>query len=175
MDAFAVAISYGCSPQKPAFRHMLLISFSFGSFQAVMPVLGWHMGKFFEKLISNYDHWVAFALLVYIGIRMIIEGLKNHSADSSCTAEQHVMDLKKLFILSVATSIDAFAVGLSLSLIGYEIFIPALIIGITTFIFSYTGVTMGCRLHSVFGKKAEIFGGIILIVIGLKIVVEHGL
>ena len=176
MDAFAVSISYGCSPQRLLIKHILLISFSFGLFQAFMPVIGWCMGKFFSEMINHYDHWIAFALLVYIGIRMIIEGFKKPvDNSSSCSSDMHEMDLKKLLILSVATSIDAFAVGISLSLLGYAIILPAVIIGITTFIFSYIGVSMGCRLQIIFGKRVEILGGLILIIIGLKIIFEHSL
>lgn len=174
MDAFAVSISYGCTPKKVPLRHILSISFSFGAFQAFMPVIGWYVGRFFAGLIKDYDHWAAFALLAYIGIRMVIEGLKNENGDAaSCDIDNHVLDLKKLFILSVATSIDALAVGLSLSLLGYRIITPAVIIGVTTFIFSYIGVMMGLRLHKILGKRVEIFGGIVLILIGLKIIVEH--
>ncbi len=174
MDAFAVSISYGCTPKKVPLKHILLIAFSFGAFQAFMPVLGWHVGRFFAELIKNYDHWVAFALLAYIGTRMVIEGLKSEKTDDTfCETDEHILDLKKLFVLSVATSIDALAVGLSLSLLGYEILTPAAIIGVTTFIFSYIGVKMGCRLHKILGKRVEVFGGVVLIAIGVKIILEH--
>ncbi len=174
MDAFAVSISYGCTPKKVPLKHILIIAFSFGAFQAFMPVIGWHVGRFFAELIKNYDHWVAFVLLAYIGARMVIEGLKNDKADDTfCETDEHILDLKRLFVLSVATSIDALAVGLSLSLLGYEILTPAVIIGITTFIFSYIGVRMGCRLHKILGKRVEIFGGVVLIAIGIKIIIEH--
>jgi len=176
MDAFAVSISYGCSPQRLLVKHMLLISFSFGLFQAFMPVIGWQTGRLFSDMINTYDHWIAFALLAYIGIRMIIEGMKNSGENNpSCSSDINEMDLKKLLILSIATSIDALAVGISLSLIGYDILVPAGIIGITTFVFSYIGVTMGCRLQGIFGKRVEIAGGLILIIIGLKIIFEHTL
>ncbi|PKL18496.1 MAG: manganese efflux pump [Spirochaetae bacterium HGW-Spirochaetae-5] len=174
MDAFAVSISYGCTPKKVPVKHILLIAFSFGLFQAFMPVIGWNMGRFFADLIKDYDHWVAFSLLAYIGVRMIIEGLKtDKNDDSSCEMDDHILDLKRLFVLSVATSIDALAVGLSLSLLGYEIITPAIIIGVTTFIFSFIGVKMGCRLHRILGKRVEVFGGVVLIAIGLKIIIEH--
>lgn len=174
MDAFAVSISYGCTPKKVPLKHILMISLSFGAFQALMPVIGWHAGRFFADLIKNYDHWVAFGLLAYIGIRMIIEGFKEGDEnDAACGFDEHVLELKKLFILSVATSIDALAVGLSLSLLGYDIMVPAVIIGITTFIFSYIGVKMGCRLHRILGKRVEVFGGAVLIAIGIKIIIEH--
>jgi putative Mn2+ efflux pump MntP len=174
MDAFAVSISYGCTPKKVPVKHMLLIALSFGLFQAFMPVIGWNLGRFFADLIKDYDHWIAFSILAYIGIKMIIEGLKTEaSEDSCCESDEHILDLKRLFVLSVATSIDALAVGLSLSLLGYEIITPALIIGVTTFIFSYIGVKMGCRLHRILGKRVEIFGGVVLITIGVKIIIEH--
>lgn len=174
MDAFAVSISYGCTPKKVPLKHILMISLSFGAFQAFMPVIGWHVGRFFADLIKNYDHWIAFSLLAYIGARMIIEGLKKDAGDDiCCDLDDHVLDLKRLFVLSVATSIDALAVGLSLSLLGYSIMTPAAIIGITTFIFSYIGVKMGCRLHKVLGKRVEVFGGLVLVAIGVKIIIEH--
>jgi putative Mn2+ efflux pump MntP len=174
MDAFAVSISYGCTPKRVPVKHIMLIALSFGAFQAFMPLIGWHVGKFFAELIKNYDHWVAFSLLAYIGIRMIVEGLKSDKSDDACCdLDDHILDLKRLFVLSVATSIDALAVGLSLSLLGYEIMTPAAIIGITTFIFSYIGVKMGCRLHKVLGKRVEVFGGIVLVAIGVKILLEH--
>lgn len=174
MDAFAVSISYGCTPKKVPLKHILMISLSFGAFQAFMPVIGWQAGRFFASLIKSYDHWIAFALLAYIGTRMIIEGLKNSGEGESCSdIDDHILDLKKLFILSVATSIDALAVGLSLSLLGYKIMTPAAIIGITTFAFSYVGVKMGCRLHRFLGKRVEVFGGVILVLIGIKIILEH--
>lgn len=173
MDAFAVSISYGCTPKKIPLKHILMIAFSFGAFQAFMPVIGWHVGRFFAEMINNYDHWIAFALLAYIGIRMIIEGLKNDEGDSACDIDVHHLDLKRLFVLSVATSIDALAVGLSLSLLGFRIMTPAAIIGVTTFIFSYIGVKMGCRLHRILGKRVEVFGGCVLIAIGIKIIIEH--
>jgi len=174
MDAFAVSISYGCTPKKVPVKHILMISLSFGAFQAFMPVIGWHVGRLFADLIKTYDHWVAFSLLAYIGLRMIIEGIKKEeSEDICCDTDDHILDLKRLFVLSVATSIDALAVGLSLSLLGFDIITPAAIIGLTTFIFSYAGVKMGCRLHKILGKRVEIFGGVVLILIGIKIILEH--
>jgi manganese efflux pump family protein len=174
MDAFAVSISYGCTPKKVPLKHILLISISFGIFQALMPVIGWNAGRFFADLIKDYDHWIAFSLLAYIGTRMIIEGMKNERGnETACETDDHTLDLKRLFVLSIATSIDALAVGLSLSLLGYEILTPAVIIGITTFIFSFIGVKMGCALHRVLGKRVEIFGGAVLIAIGIKILIEH--
>lgn len=174
MDAFAVSISYGCSASRVPLRHTSMIALFFGGFQAFMPVIGWYSGRFFADLIKNYDHWIAFILLTYVGAKMLIEGIKGAKGDeNSCSAEHFVMDYRKLFVLAVATSIDALAVGLSLSLLGVEIFYPSAIIGLTTFAFSFVGVRMGCRLQEFFGKRVEIAGGIILLLIGAKILSEH--
>ncbi len=173
MDAFAVSISYGCSAARVPLRHTSMIAFAFGGFQAFMPVIGWYSGRFFAELIKNYDHWIAFVLLAYVGAKMIAEGIKGMKEETVCSAEHFIMDYRKLFILSVATSIDALAVGLSLSLLGVEIFYPSAIIGATTFLFSFAGVRMGCRLQEFFGRKVEILGGVILLAIGIKILSEH--
>lgn len=173
MDAFAVSISYGCRAGAMTLRNTITIALFFGLFQAFMPVIGWFAGSAFASLINDYDHWVAFAILSYIGIRMIHEGLKSDDSSSNSCTDEFKLGYKRLFILSIATSIDALAVGLSLALIDYSIAGPAAVIGIVTFIFSYIGVKMGCRLNSLLGRKVEIFGGVILILIGIKIVMEH--
>ncbi|MCL2154972.1 MAG: manganese efflux pump MntP family protein [Leptospirales bacterium] len=174
MDSFAVSISYGCSPKKISAKNMFIIAFSFGLFQAFMPIIGWYLGKFFEGLIRDYDHWIAFGLLSYIGIKMIIEGLKDDDTiNNSNINTSSTLNIKRLFILSIATSIDALAVGLSLSLIGYAIIIPAVIIGLVTFVCSLIGVNAGIKLRAILGRKAEIFGGIVLIAMGVKILIEH--
>ena len=174
MDSFAVSISYGCSPKKILVRDMFIIAFFFGFFQAFMPVIGWYLGKLFEDIISDYDHWIAFGLLSYIGIKMIIEGTKDDDTiDNSSINASNTLNIKRLFILSIATSIDALAVGLSLSFIGYAIIIPAVIIGLVTFVCSIIGVKAGIKLRTILGRKAEIFGGIVLIAIGIKILIEH--
>jgi len=174
MDAFAVSISYGCSASRVPLKHTSMIAFFFGGFQAFMPVIGWYGGTLFAEYIKTYDHWVAFILLAYVGVKMLIEGIRGMKEDEdSCSVEHFIMDYRKLFILSVATSIDALAVGLSLSLLGIEIFYPSAVIGLTTFAFSFAGVRMGCRLQEFFGKKVEIAGGVILLFIGVKILSEH--
>lgn len=172
MDAFAVSISYGCSPVKMSFKNTFTIAFFFGAFQAFMPVIGWSSGRLFEQMIRSWDHWIAFSLLAVIGVRMVIEGIRNHESEDQCEVQ---MDLgyKKLFVLSVATSIDALAVGLGLSLINYAITVPALIIGAVTFATSFIGVRMGCRLQHILGRRVEILGGAILIFIGIRILAEH--
>lgn len=172
MDAFAVSISYGCSPVKMSFKNTFTIAFFFGAFQAFMPVIGWFSGRLFEQLIKSWDHWIAFLLLAVIGVRMLIEGIKDHNDADSCEVQKD-LGYRKLFVLSVATSIDALAVGLGLSLINYSIAVPAAIIGTVTFITSFVGVRMGCRLQHILGRRVEILGGAILILIGIKILVEH--
>ena len=172
MDAFAVSISYGCSPVKMSLKNMFTIALFFGAFQALMPVAGWFSGQIFEQLISAWDHWIAFTLLAIVGIKMIIEGIKGHDADESCEAPKD-LGYKRLFVLSIATSIDALAVGLGLSIINYPIAVPAAIIGAVTFVTSLIGVRMGCRLQHILGRRVEILGGAILIFIGLKILLEH--
>ena len=172
MDAFAVSISYGCSPVKMSYKNTFTIAFFFGAFQAFMPVIGWFSGKLFEQLIKSWDHWIAFLLLAVIGVRMIIEGIKNQEGADSCEVQKN-LGYRKLFVLSVATSIDALAVGLGLSLINYAIAVPAAIIGAVTFTTSFIGVRMGCRLQHILGRRVEIPGGAILLLIGIKILVEH--
>jgi putative Mn2+ efflux pump MntP len=173
MDAFAVSISYGCAPRKPSGREMFLIAFLFGSFQAIMPIIGWELGVVFEDLIHDYAHWVAFGLLAYIGIKMIIAGLKGNTAKEDKNRGEHDISIIRLFILAIATSIDSLAVGLSFAVLGYEIINPAIIIGLVTFACSLIGVRAGIRLSAILGTKAEIFGGLVLIAIGIKILVEH--
>ena len=174
MDAFAVSISYGCAPKRPPAREMFIIAFFFGLFQAIMPIIGWSLGKFFTDLIHSYAHWIAFVLLSYIGIKMIIEGLKDNDAkENDNTGSGNTLDIKRLFVLAIATSIDALAVGLSISILGYAIIIPAVIIGIVTFACCLIGVRAGIRLSAILGRKAEIFGGMVLIAIGIKILIEH--
>ncbi len=173
MDAFAVSISYGCSSLKADLRNTFIISLAFGFFQAGMPFIGWYGGRSLAHLIEGYDHWIAFILLAYIGLKMILEGFgeaPDTEEETSCGTD---LSYRKLLVLSVATSIDALAVGFSLSLLKYSIIIPAVIIGIITFLFSFTGVRMGCKLEQIAGKKVEVFGGIILLFIGTKILSEH--
>ncbi len=173
MDAFAVSISYGCRAGVMTLRNTITIALFFGLFQGFMPVIGWIAGSAFSSLINDYGYRAAFLILLYIGIRMIHEGLKPDGDSSNSCDNDFKLSYRKLFLLSIATSIDALAVGLSLALIDYPIAGPAIVIGIVTFIFSYMGVKMGCRLNSMLGRKVEIFGGIILILIGIKILMEH--
>lgn len=168
MDAFAVAICKGLALQQIKPKQYILVGLWLGGFQALMPIIGYFLGNQFMDKISSFDHWVAVGLLAMIGINMIREALsdKEESINSS-------LNIKTMFVLAIATSIDALAVGISMSVMELDIWISATCIGITTFLFS----AMGLKIGSIFGtrhkSKAELAGGIILILLGIKIVLEH--
>jgi len=168
MDALAVSICKGLAMRTPSLKSMLVVGLWFGSFQAIMPVIGYYLGESFYQYISEYDHWIAFILLLLIGLNMIRE---------SFLSEDEGMDdsigIRIMFLLAVATSIDAFAVGITLAMDGSDIWLPALIIGIITLAISMAGVRVGSVVGERFGRKAELVGGLILIMIGLKILLEH--
>lgn len=168
MDAFAVSICLGYRNSNRILA--LKAAFLFGVFQAVMPIIGWACGYQFRKHISAIDHWIAFFLLFLIGIKMIYEAIKS---DDNTSGKQD--SLKALIILAVATSIDALAVGVTFSILKISILLPIVVIGVITFILSYSGVKFGCKLRSNFDKYAEIAGGVILIILGSKILIEHTL
>ena len=167
MDAFAVSICKGLAMKKPTIRVIIIVGFWFGVFQMLMPIIGYHLGDAMYDLISDYDHWIAFALLAVIGVNMIREGLSDE--DEGIDAG---IGVKVMLLLAIATSIDALAVGISLAMTESSILEPALIIGIITFAISAAGVKIGSVFGDRFGSKAEIAGGIILICIGLKIILE---
>jgi len=169
MDALAVSISSGLTVRPPRFGFIFKIAFFFGLFQGIMPVIGWLAGLSFRSLISGVDHWIAFGLLGFIGGKMIFQGL----SDGAATKERNFLSLYVLFVLAVATSIDALAVGLSFSLLKTSINFPAIVIAVVTFIISALGVLVGSRFGHVLESKAEILGGMILIGIGIKIMIEH--
>ena len=169
MDAFGVAMAIGAAVKRVRVRHALIVGTWFGVFQAVMPLAGWFCGMTMKSVIHGVDHWIAFALLVFIGCKMIYESFKMESIEKKTDP----MNPRVLFILAVATSIDALAVGMSFAMIAVPIVGPAVIIGVTAFTISAVGVWIGDRLGRFFEKKVEIFGGIVLIVIGLKILISH--
>ncbi|MBP7462200.1 MAG: manganese efflux pump [Candidatus Delongbacteria bacterium] len=169
MDAFAVSISCGLTIQCLHLRHAFRIAFFFGFFQAVMPILGWLAGQSLLAALQDYDHWLAFILLGWVGGKMIHESFRA----KTCEPAADPLRLKNLLLLAVATSIDALAVGLSLSLIRVSILTPALIIGMVTFVISLGGVYIGERIGQWFQQKIEVLGGIILIGIGTKILLDH--
>lgn len=169
MDAFAVSVASGVTIKAMRLRQTVTIAFSFGLFQGIMPVIGWLAGVGFRDYIADYDHWLVFILLVAIGAKMIYEArrLEEDECDEFC------MTGGRLFFLSVATSLDALAVGLSFSLLNVNILTPALIIGAVTFTLSYAGIIFGRRMGHLFEGRIEIVGGVILILIGLKILLQH--
>ncbi|HOT58114.1 MAG TPA: manganese efflux pump MntP family protein [Spirochaetia bacterium] len=176
MDAFAIAVSSSiCMPHMPL-KLALRTSFMFGFFQFLMPVIGFFLGISTIQFIEKFDHWVAFLLLGFIGIKMIIEsfGIKSEQACSDDEKKKtDIADFKTLLMLSIATSIDALAIGISYSIIYAPIWIAALLIGITTFIICVIGCEFGKRLGTKFEKSAVLVGGIVLIGIGTKILLEH--
>lgn len=165
MDAFAVSICKGLSLGKIKWKHMCIAGAWFGGFQALMPLIGYFLGSFFADMITKYDHWIAFMLLVFIGISMIKETFGEEEIDAC-------MDVKCMFLLAVATSIDALAVGVTFAFMKVNIIAAVLLIGIITFICSAVGVKIGSVFGTKYRAKAEIFGGAVLILIGLKILLE---
>lgn len=176
MDAFAVSVSSGICIPNLKFRHGLRAAVFFGLFQFLMPLAGYSAGSAFRDLIRGYDHWIAFGLLAFVGARMIKEGFGIRT-DAACDEEElrrrNILDLGTLVLLSIATSIDALAVGLSFSVLGQPILLPAAIIGVLTFLVCLAGCEFGKRLGAVFERWAEVAGGAVLIGIGVKILAEH--
>ncbi len=167
MDAFAVSICKGLSMPKMRWKNALLAGVYFGGFQALMPAIGYLLGTQFEDAISSIDHWVAFVLLAVIGINMIREAVgEEESLDDS-------FDVKTMLLLAVATSIDALAVGVTFAFLKVNIVFAVVFIGCTTFVFGIAGIKIGNVFGSRFRAKAQIAGGVILVLIGLKILLEH--
>lgn len=173
MDAFAVSICKGLQMKKINYRHGAVIALFFGVFQGVMPLLGWFLGSSFGSYITRADHWVAFVLLAFIGGKMIYEALHGDD-DEEMSEGGDTLDIKELFILSVATSIDALAVGITFALLpDTNIWVSITAIAVVTFVLSLVGVVIGNRFGTKYKNKAELFGGVILVLIGLKILLEH--
>ena len=167
MDAFAVAICKGLSVRKVALGHALTAGLYFGAFQALMPLLGYFLGTQFESLIQSVDHWIAFALLSLIGINMIRES-RSQSEEFNAS-----FGPKAMLPLAVATSIDALAVGVTFAFLTVQIVLAVTCIGVTTFLLSCIGVKLGNLFGAKYKSRAELLGGIVLILMGLKILLEH--
>lgn len=166
MDAFAVSVCKGLSLGKIKPKHMCIAGAWFGGFQALMPLIGYFLGSFFAEMIEKYDHWVAFVLLAIIGGNMIKDSFgKDEKVDSS-------MDVKSMLLLAIATSIDALAVGVTFAFLQVQIVSAVSFIGVITFIFSAVGVKIGSLFGTKYKSKAELFGGIVLVLIGIKILLE---
>ena len=168
MDAFAVAVCRGLEMRRIDYRQALLIAVFFGGFQALMPAVGYLLGAGFEHYISSFDHWIAFALLAFIGGKMIWEAVRGGEEE-----QPQELDLKMLLMMAVATSIDALAVGITFAFLRMDILSSALTIGATTFLISFGGVAAGNRFGARYKQKAEIVGGVVLVLIGVKILLEH--
>lgn len=167
MDAFAVAVSKGLSLRKMEYRYAVIIGLFFGGFQALMPLIGYFLGIQFEDYLTSIDHWIIFALLSLIGFNMMVESRKDEK--DKCDT----LNIKNMTILSLVTSIDALAIGITLAFMHANIFSSVTVIGLTTFVLSFIGVEIGNLFGARFKSKAEIAGGLILILIGMKILLEH--
>jgi putative Mn2+ efflux pump MntP len=166
MDAFAVSVCKGLSLGKIKAKHMCIAGAWFGGFQALMPLIGYFLGSFFAGMIEQYDHWVAFALLALIGGNMIKESFgKDEEVDSA-------MDVKSMLLLAIATSIDALAVGVTFAFLQVQIVPAVSFIGVVTFVLSAIGVKIGSLFGTKYKSKAELVGGIVLVLIGIKILLE---
>lgn len=175
MDAFAVSICKGLGMRKVNKKQALVIGLFFGGFQALMPLIGWLLGSQFEKYITSIDHWIAFILLGVIGGKMIIESIKPDQEEDEDEVKEldAPLDLKEMFVLAVATSIDALAVGITFAFLDYPIVEAITIIGITTFCISIGGVYVGNFFGNKYEKKAEFAGGLILVLLGVRILLTH--
>ncbi|MEE4253649.1 MAG: manganese efflux pump MntP family protein [Desulfuromusa sp.] len=168
IDAFAVALAVGAILDPLSERRWFRLGFHFGLFQGLMPIVGWAAGRTLQQWISAYNHWVAFLLLGFIGIRMILNALKEKD-------DEFIKDPTRgmtLVVLSVATSIDALAIGFSLALLGVSIWTPALVIGIVAAVLTVVGMMLGKKIGALWGTKAELVGGLVLCAIGIKILIE---
>ena len=168
MDAFAVSVCKGLAMPKCTFKKAAIVGLWFGGFQALMPAIGYVLGAQFQETIASIDHWIAFVLLALIGGNMIHEALDNDEEEAAAS-----LDVKTMFLLAVATSIDALAIGITFAFLKVNIIPAVCFIGIVTFIISFAGVKIGNVFGSRYKNKAEIVGGIILILLGLKILLEH--
>ena len=173
MDAFAVSVCKGLAMRKVNKKQAIVIGLFFGGFQALMPLLGWSLGIQFEQYITSIDHWIAFILLGFIGGKMIVEAVKPDDESVEVKEMDPPLNIKEMFVLAIATSIDALAVGITFAFLDYPIVESIVIIGITTFVISIIGVYIGNFFGSMYKKKAELAGGIILVLLGNKILLEH--
>lgn len=174
MDAFAVSICKGLGMRRVNYAHALIIALFFGAFQGLMPLVGWALGSSFAAYIEPVDHWIAFALLVFVGAKMLWDALRGEGGEgASCQIDQSRLDYRELFMLAIATSIDALAVGIGFAFLQIDIWSAVVIIGLTTFVLSFAGVVVGNRFGARYERPSAIIGGVVLIAIGCKILLEH--
>lgn len=172
MDAFAVSVCKGLCMKRLDIRRAVVIALFFGVFQMVMPLVGWALGTQFEQYITPIDHWIAFVLLGFIGGKMLWEAFWGKGDEPTCEIEEK-LDIPELTMLAVATSIDALAVGITFAFLGVDIVPSVILIGVTTFVLALVGVAVGHRFGARFEKLATVVGGVVLILIGTKILLEH--
>lgn len=172
MDAFAVSVCKGLCMKRLDIRRAVVIALFFGVFQMVMPLVGWALGTQFEQYITPIDHWIAFVLLGFIGGKMLREAFWGKGDETTCEIEEK-LDIPELTMLAVATSIDALAVGITFAFLGVDIVPSVVLIGVTTFVLALVGVAVGHRFGARYEKLATVVGGIVLVLIGTKILLEH--
>jgi putative Mn2+ efflux pump MntP len=168
-DCFAVSLSTSIANRNHSFLQVIKVSFSFGFFQALMPVIGWLAGKTIVDFIASFDHWVAFALLAFVGGKMLWESFHSEEDEKPADVSRGLL----LLTLSIATSLDALAVGLAFAFEDVNIWLASPTIGVTSFVISALGFLIGTRVGKIFGKRAEVLGGLVLIGIGIRILLEH--
>lgn len=174
MDAFAVSIGKGLAMRGRLLAPALVLAVTFGLFQGLMPLLGWLLGSQFASFISSFDHWIAFGLLVFIGGKMLVEAIREDpDADEEAAGSESRLGLREVLVLGVATSIDALAAGIGFAVINVNIWVACGLIALITAAFSFVGVYLGRAFGARFERPAEILGGVILIAIGAKILLEH--
>ena len=173
MDAFAVSVCKGLGMKKLNKKQAVVIGLYFGGFQALMPLVGWILGIQFQKYITSIDHWIAFILLGFIGGKMILEAVKEWNEEDIVEVKDQPLDHRNMFVLAVATSIDALAVGITFAFLDYPIVEAITVIGITTFVISIGGVYVGNFFGNKYEKKAEFVGGLILVLLGVRILLTH--
>ena len=173
MDAFAVAVCKGLGMKKVNWRHAFVIALMFGGFQALMPVAGWALGSQLSGLIEPVDHWIAFGLLAFIGGKMLWDAFHDDEGCESCSCDEDELDMRELVLMAIATSIDALAVGVTFAFLGVNVVVAVAIIGVTTFALSFVGVAAGNHFGARFERPATVAGGVVLVLIGVKILLEH--
>jgi putative Mn2+ efflux pump MntP len=171
MDATAVSAARGLATPKIQFRHIVLVALFFGGFQALMPLLGWILGSAFGYLVEAWDHWIAFALLGFIGLKMLWEARESHDPESPSSTD--LFGIRVMFALAIATSIDALAAGITLPMIDAPLLLSLVTIGTTTALLSAVGLFAGRHFGAILGKRLDVAGGVVLIGLGVKILVEH--
>ena len=173
MDAFAVSICKGLGMRRLNMKQALVIGLFFGGFQALMPLIGWALGTQLADFITPIDHWIAFILLALIGGKMLFDAFREGDGEDAGEPKDTRLDFKELLMLAIATSIDALAVGITFAFLGVNIVVAIAVIGVTTFVLSVVGVAVGHAFGARYEKGATIAGGIVLILIGCKILLEH--